>query len=339
MVDMTTRIKRIDWIHPSCRDLVIEELAQEHDLQSKFLGAMSLQGIKLAISDSGGATGDRDMPLMNHRGNWDLLKQRCLEVIASGTQDEITDLLTVLTSAAVNTTDPERKGHLCKAIASVCEAARTKWDSNSSSLSTEDFSAYCDASILLDPLAPIPKLASSWELHLDAMKEAIEDAENSYPLNPRPINKWVAFIAVVQDNEPRFLRVVGFPAKLTADIRRLIAIVDSELESELTGDSADDYSDEAQRLESLKSAIDSLIRLFPWQAEEKYRNGYDPDAISADLTDLRKQLIKYSGKLGAKAKNLSKEAAELTSPEPDHDDDSHGRSEDYFDVDGLFSDL
>lgn len=339
MVNMTTRIKRIDWIHPSCRDLVIEELAHDHDLQSKFLGAMSLQGIKLAISDSGGATGDRDMPLMNHRGNWDLLKHRCLEVIAAGTQDEITDLLTALTSAAVNTTDAERKGHLCKAIASVCEAARTKWDSNSSSLSTEDLSAYCDASILLTPLASIPKLASSWELHLDAMKEAIEGAENSYLLNPRPINKWVAFIAVVKDNEPRFLRVVGFPEKLTADISRLIAIIDSELDLELTGDSPDDYIDEAQRLESLKSAIDSLIKLFPWKAEEKDRDRYDPHAISADLIDLRKQLIKYSGKLGYKAENLREEVAELTGPEPDYDEDSHGRSEDYFDLDGLFSDL
>lgn len=338
MVNMTTRIKRIDWIHPSCRDLVIEELAHDQDLQSKFLGAMSLQGIKLAISDSGGATGDRHMPLMNHRRNWDLLKHRCLEVIASGTQDQITDLLTALTSAAVNTTDAERKGHLCKAIATVCESARTKWDSNSSCLSTEELSAYCDASILLTPLASIPKLAPSWKLHLDAMKEAIEGAEDRYLLNPRPINKWVAFVAVVQDNEPRFLRVVGFPEKLTADINRLITMIDSELDLELTGDSADDYIDEAQRLESLKSAIDSLIKLFPWKAEEKDHYEYDPHAISADLIDLRKQLIKYSGKLSCKAENLREEAAVLTGPEPDHDD-SHGRSEDYFDLDGFFSDL
>lgn len=336
---MTTRIMRIDWIHPSCRDLVIEELAHEHDLQSKFLGAMSLQGIKLAISDSGGATGDRHMPLMNHRGNWDLLKGRCLDVIASGEQDEMTDLLTVLTSAATNTTDTEKKGHLCKTIASVCDAAKTKWDSNSSILSTEDLAAYCDASILLAPLASIPKLASSWERHLDAMKEAIECGENDQILNPRPIHKWVAFTAVVHNNEPRFLRTVGFPWKLTADINRLIAVIDSELDTELTGDSADDYSAEAERLESIKSAIDSLIELLPWKVEEKDHDEYDLHAISAELTDLRKQLIKYSGKLHDKAEDLSETAAELTGPEPDHDDDGHGRSEDYFDVDGLFSDL
>lgn len=330
---------RIDWIHPSCRDLVIEELAHEHDLQTKFLGSMSLQGIKLAISDSGGATGDRHMPLMNYQGNWELLTNRCLNVVASGTQDEMTDLLTALTSAATNTTDSKRKSHLCKTIASVCEAARTKWDSNSSSLSTEDLTAYCDASILLAPLASIPKLTSSWKAHLDAMEETIEDAENDQILNPRPIRKWVAFTAVVHNNEPRFLRAVGFPWKLTGDINRLIAVIDSELDIDITDDSADAYSDEAERLESLKSALDTLIKLFPWKVEGKDHDGYDPHAISADLTSLRKQLIKYSGKLGDKAENLREKAAELTGPEPDHDDDSHGRSEDYFDVDGLFSDL
>jgi hypothetical protein len=330
---------RIDWIHPSCRDLVIEELAKEHDLQSKFLESMSLQGIKLAISDSGGAVGDRHMPLMTHQGNWDLLKRRCLKVIASGTQEEITDLLTVIVSAATNTTDTERKSHLGRTIASVCEAVRTKWDCNASSLSTEDLTAYCNASILIAPLAPIPKLASSWEFHLDAMKETIEQAENGDLLNPRPIRKWVAFTAVVHDNEPRFLRVVGFPWRLIGDINRLIAVIDSELALDLASDSADDYSDEARRLESLKSAIDSLTKLFPWKGEEKDHDGYDPNAIYADLTDLGNQLIKYSGKLGDKAEGLREEAAELTGPEPDHDDDSQGRSEDYFDVDGLFSDL
>ena len=330
---------RIDWIHPSYRDLVIEELAHEHDLQSTFLGSMSLQGIKLVISDSGGATGERHMPLMNYRGNWDLLKSRCLEVVASGTQDEITDLLTVLTSATTNTTDTERKGHLCEAISSVCEAARTKWNGTSSSLSTEDLTAYCNASILLTPLASIPKLASSWKFHLDAMEAAIEHAENNHVLYPRPIHKWVAFTTVVHNNEPRFLSAVGFPGKLTADINRLIAIIDSELDIELDDDSADDYNAEAERLESLKSAIDSLIKLFPWEVEEKDHDEYDPNAISAELTNLRKQLIKYSGKLRNRATDLRETAAGLTGPEPDHDDDGHGRSEDYFDVDGLFSDL
>jgi hypothetical protein len=339
MVNMTTRIMRIDWIHPSCRDLVIEELAREHDLQSKFLGSMSLQGIKLAISDSGGATGDRHMPLMNYRGNWDLLTNRCLKVVASGTQDDITDLLTALTSAATNTTDSERKSYLCEAIASVCETARNKWDSNSSSLSTEDLTAYCDASILLTPLASIPKLDSSWKFHLDAMEEAVEHAENNDVLNPRPLHKWVAFTTAVHNNEPRFLRTVGFPGKLAADINRLIAVIDSELEIELDDDSADDYNAEAERLESLKSAIDSLIKLLPWEVEETGHDEYDPNAIPAELTDLRTQLIKYSGKLRNKAKDLSKTAAELTGPEPGHDDNGHGRSEDYFDVDGLFSDL
>ena len=46
-----------DWTHPSYRDLVIEELTQHSQLQLQFLESMSLEGIKLAISDSGGIAG------------------------------------------------------------------------------------------------------------------------------------------------------------------------------------------------------------------------------------------------------------------------------------------
>ena len=59
-----TPIRRIDWIHPSCRDLVIEELTSEPTLQAKFVEKMSLQGIKLSVSDSGGVTGERRLPLL-----------------------------------------------------------------------------------------------------------------------------------------------------------------------------------------------------------------------------------------------------------------------------------
>ena len=48
----------IDWMHPSYRDLVIDELARDAHLQQAFLSSTGLGGIKLAISDTGGASGD-----------------------------------------------------------------------------------------------------------------------------------------------------------------------------------------------------------------------------------------------------------------------------------------
>jgi hypothetical protein len=55
----------VSWIHPSYRDLVIEELSTDSALKHEFLENTNLDGIKLALSDTGGAGGARKFPLTN----------------------------------------------------------------------------------------------------------------------------------------------------------------------------------------------------------------------------------------------------------------------------------
>ncbi|NOU08425.1 MAG: hypothetical protein HOO98_00185, partial [Nitrospira sp.] len=166
-------VSRIDWIHPSCRDLVIEELATQADLRNKFIASMSLQGIKLAISDSGGATGDRQFPLMNHPSTWQVFEKRCFELANSKSSGEVTDLLTALTSAVTNASDPARKDSLCKVIAAVCATVAERWNKESAVLQADHLLAYSDASIIVRPFPPMPNLEKSWEAHLEAVRSAL----------------------------------------------------------------------------------------------------------------------------------------------------------------------
>jgi hypothetical protein len=333
-----TNISRIDWVHPSCRDLVIEELSTQPDLQTTFLQSMSLQGIKLAISDSGGATGERQLPLMNHDGDWDILKERCLHIVRSNPQGQITDLLTVLVSAMTNTSDLSRKEHLYRTISSVCQAIAERWNREAVRLQTDDLLAYCEASLLVTPFIPIPNLEASWAMHLENARTAMDDAEN-YPLSEEPIRNWVKFMTAIDNNEPRFLRAKGFPIKMMADISRLITIIDSEIHGIISSESAEDYDAEAERLESIKEAFDSLAKLFPWDVEEKVYDEFDPRAIPPDIARIRKQLITYSGRMRRRIDSLKESSAQLTPPEPDYDGEGHRGGDDFFDIDGLFSDL
>lgn len=334
-----TNVSRIDWIHPSCRDLVIEELATQPELRSKFLGSMSLQGIKLAISDSGGATGNRQLPLMNHPSTWEVLEKRCLELANSRSNSEVTDLLTALTSAATNTADPARKDSLCKVIAAACATIATKWNKELAVLEADHLSAYSEASILVRPFPPIPNLETSWKTHLESMRSALADAENGAYLEPEPIREWIKFMTVVNNNEPRFLRAMGFPTKQTAEITRLVTEVDSEMGTIVSFDSTDEYDSEIERLSSIKDGLDSLVKLLPWESEKKIYNEDDPQSIPPELSDLRERLIGYSAKLSRSIIFLQDKSAELTPPEPDYDDGGYRGAEDYFDIEALFSDL
>jgi hypothetical protein len=66
-------IARIDWMHPSYRDLVVDELVRTDSLRTKFLGSAGVEGIRLALSVSGGAQGSRRFPFIVAGNDWEIL--------------------------------------------------------------------------------------------------------------------------------------------------------------------------------------------------------------------------------------------------------------------------
>jgi hypothetical protein len=54
----------IGWVHPSWRDLIIDELREDAPARRRFLEACGLYGALLALSQEGGATGARELPLL-----------------------------------------------------------------------------------------------------------------------------------------------------------------------------------------------------------------------------------------------------------------------------------
>jgi hypothetical protein len=71
----------IDWIHPSCRDLAIEQLAESPGDRGRFLTSCSEKGLLLASSLGGGALGMRDLPLLLSASDWSAFSSRLNEVI------------------------------------------------------------------------------------------------------------------------------------------------------------------------------------------------------------------------------------------------------------------
>ena len=54
----------IGWVHPSWRDLVINELREDTAARRRFLDACALHGTMLALSQQGGIAGERRLPLL-----------------------------------------------------------------------------------------------------------------------------------------------------------------------------------------------------------------------------------------------------------------------------------
>ncbi len=76
---------RLDWIHPSYRDVVIDAVSDDADLQTEFVRHANLEGLQLAFSTEGGATGNRNLPFVRCQGSWDAAAHRLI-VLARGRQ-------------------------------------------------------------------------------------------------------------------------------------------------------------------------------------------------------------------------------------------------------------
>jgi len=308
-----------EWIHPSYKDLVIEELGKSRSLQMDYFQNIGLEGIKLAISEKGGVRGERSFPLMQFPESWDLLKKRCLALPKILSVEEITEMLVSFRNSLLAVKDENSKAELLEMISLVCQMAKEKWDSERVKLTSEQLEAYCEASLLLKSLPPIPDIQMSWDRDENAFRYSIDEAESEKYFSPDHLNQFVRLARVIQDNEPRFLRQIGFPSKFAGDFVRLISILEEEIDSAPFLDSVTDLRDEAGRINSIVDGLNLLVKF---------------DSISEIIPGLIEGIIK---KLQDRAESYEEEANQLDPGEPDYEGEGYGGKG--FSIEALFVDL
>src|SRR5207244_54097 len=84
----------VTWVHPSWRDLVIEELAADAEARRGFLRACGIDGLLLALSAGGGVAGEPRPPLPDLAPTWiELLPTPALDVGDAAELDRLDEWL------------------------------------------------------------------------------------------------------------------------------------------------------------------------------------------------------------------------------------------------------
>ena len=317
------RRERVDWIHPSYRDVVIDQLAADPGMQLSFVENSGLPGIKLALSEAGGAKGNRRFPLLSAPGSWDALRRSCTAVAKGDADWAGVELCETLHHAFLTAPDAKSKDEVLATIKSVLPLVREGWDERRVALGSYALSAYCNLSALVSPLPPLPNLLPSIEAKHARLLEALDGAEGHYELDQTAVSEWVDLIEIVRENEPRVLRQLGFPEKQLSDVTRLVESAKSELAGEPDYDSSELYNEESSRVESIGEALAKLSSIIPSEAEE----------LSVLASKLESKASMYRGR----AEEMEERAAaEEDWGDPQKIDRPRGE---LLDVDGLFSDL
>jgi hypothetical protein len=189
----------VSWVHPSWRDLVIEELAFDTAARRSFLAACGIHGAVLALSTAGGAGGERSLPLLVADADWDTLAQRLAALVPELDAPEVTMLLAALDEARLLAADEG------DALASeVLRQLARAWDRSCRSVPVALLAEWFDvAAEVRDPPQP-PSPAPVW-FDLVPCGE-IDIAEDALAFDD-----WTVLVELLAEHAPETLTAFGFP--------------------------------------------------------------------------------------------------------------------------------
>lgn len=208
----------VTWVHPSWRDLVIDELAADEHARGNFLRACSIQGAALALSTAGGNAGERTLPLLHHDSDWDAVGDRLATLVPQLQPPETTLILEAIAEAiqyAPEAARPELNALASETLHRLSHA----WQAASTPVPSGLLSVWfaLAAALPQPPPTPIAAIAASWIELLPADASDLTAAAQIVALDD-----WLALAELLIDNAPETLRRFGFPDAQTATLEMII---------------------------------------------------------------------------------------------------------------------
>jgi hypothetical protein len=193
-------------VHPSWRDLVIDELAADAGARRRFLAAAGLDGALLALSSAGGARGERLLPLLVADADWDALGDRVRFLGGELDARGHTRLLDAMTAAirATDRADPERYREAVALAEQALARAVTLWDRSPQPLDVDLLRSWYALAGRVGVAPPPPALDRTWAALLPASGGL--DA----PSEIERVDAWLALCEVLADHDRPALHRLGF---------------------------------------------------------------------------------------------------------------------------------
>jgi hypothetical protein len=196
----------IGWVHPSWRDLVIEELSSDPKARQRFLAAAGVHGVTLAFSHSGGRSGERKMPLLADDGDWDRLGDSLHRLVLELEDREIARVLLSIREALTIALDAAARLEAEATATDLLDVIARRCDGEHTPLNAYLVEAwYSLNAIALRPADP-PSLARTWaELHPGSPPDHQLDR-----VELNRLDEWLTLVETLASYAPHELRSLGF---------------------------------------------------------------------------------------------------------------------------------
>ena len=313
----------VTWIHPSCRDLAIEELCNSNRLRSQFLANCSISGLQLAISVGGGAIGNRTLPLLRTDTDWRLLRKRYVALAS----DNGYLLATLASTIEVIAEAPDREVGDEKLLRDVAFATLESYAKGVEAWTIYELKPYLRLRKALDVNDPIPGIASVFHDKCSAFEQRLLDESQhitALALSLRMFGEICRTLASEGGRQAKLLFA-------KPDFRRLRTALISRGEEETNIS----YMRETWGGAELKDEADSYLEL--GQAYGIFAN------LPSGTPARRLQLSEIGWQFESEAENLTEQAAQkgVDTDDPGSDEvtDSDTPDDDEKEIKRIFADL
>jgi hypothetical protein len=206
----------VTWVHPSWRDLVIDELAADDRARCDFLRACSVYGAALALSTAGGSAGERALPLLRQDADWDALGDRLATILPELHAPETALLLAALSEAG-KTAPAEARAEVDALAVETLSRLGTAWHA---AVPVGLLAGWLLAAAGLGepPAVPTVAVAATW---IDALPPAAIDLTATGQIGA--LDDWLALAELLAAHAPEMLQRFDFPAAQSATLRAIIA--------------------------------------------------------------------------------------------------------------------
>jgi len=277
----------IEWIHPSYRDLVIQELERDESRGALFLESCSLTGLELSISVAGGAKGERRFPLMTGPRSWATVRKRLVDLIRNAdSQIDLYSILRAVRTAMQSSQEvTDVQPYLADIINTCCVEAKSRIDTLNKPIFGFVLDEFLQSTMTLVPPPPMPNMSLTLRAADDRYQEAVADAPGKRP-DEVAIKEWARIVGVISRSDQRVLRQAGFPENFQRKIENLCSLILHESSGSPIFSEPDIYHSESQRMNNLAAALADLDGVVP-QIQDQIDEAWNAANDSAD--ELRRE--------------------------------------------------
>lgn len=216
-------------MHPSWRDLVINELREDTAARRRFLGACDVHGTTLALSREGGIAGERTLPLLVSDDDWDLLGDRLRQLVRQLEDKDLARVLLALRGALTAGIEQSQKREAQGLAEYLLRVTARCWDGQRQPLPVYLVEAWYALNDWAPQSADPPRLGPTWAEPYPGLPP-VQGLERSELARA---DEWLALAQTLARYDPDALGELGFFERDQELLEHLIDAIELTADAEM----------------------------------------------------------------------------------------------------------